>query len=181
MKDSVLILAALIAGHIALWIGDVVVINLLSGGRDAFYGGQYGFIPSTGNPDNRYDTAAAFLFGAHQTMEPGNTFTKILAFMFQFGPCQIAELYRLFFTYTSLTGYNTVQAIPSTGFPLFIKLVIQLAGTFGVVLMGINIADWLASRGFFQNNVLLVAVGFMAVVGGAVFFTLARLVNVGCF
>lgn len=181
MKDGVILFAVLLAGHIALWMGDIFVINLLSGGREAFYGGQYGFIPSTGNPDNAYDRAASLFFGAKNTMEPGNTLTKILAFFFQFGPCQVAELYRLFFTYISLTGYNTVQAIPSEGFPLYIKLIIQLAGTSAVILMGINITDWLASRGFFQNNVLLVGIGLMAVVGGAVFFTLARFVNVGCF
>lgn len=180
MRALIILLAVVVSAHIALWVAEVFAVNFTGGGI-TYYGGQYGFLPSSGDETSRYDRVASFLLSSPRHIEPeeGGGMRGFLQFLVKFGPCQISEFVRVIFAYGTFTGYTTVQLLPDQGFGLWFKLCFQLGATgitAGLTAWGVR---FLAEIGAFSNIYLLIALGVLGSVGG-LSFGVVQFTGLGC-
>ena len=158
------LLAVAIIVHVALFGATIFIQN---GTVDVpYYGGDHGFLPSTGDDAGAYDQFSSWLAGGsrQQLDEPGDGVIGLLKWIIPGPLCGIVNIVK-FLISIGILKYGIIDSIPSEGFGLWFKTAVHLAATLihvGLISMLLGFA---VRAGVFSNVYLLGALGIISVLG----------------
>ena len=146
--NKILIVAVIV--HVALFGATIFLTNAIA--DMPYYGGDHGFLPSTGDSKNAYDQFSAWLSGGgrDQDFEEPNAEggIAILGWIIKGPVCSTVGIVKFMLSMTILK-YGIIDLIPNVGFGLWFKNVIHLVG-------------FAVRAGVFSNIHLMVALGLIS-------------------
>ena len=157
-----LIFAAII--HIALMGGTIFLQNLTA--ATPYYGGETGFLPSTGNQANTYDKFSAWLSGGGPSAnDPGSAGgVGILQWAVRTPLCGMVSVIK-FILSLSVLNYDVIRLIPSDGFGNWFKIIVHVLGALITIALFSRIVEFAIRAGVFSNVYLMAIVLGIAVLG----------------
>ena len=177
--------ALLVLVHIGMTVADIFSVNLnqaLSLARqEAYFGGEGGFLPSTGDDQHPYDQFTGWLRQGGQIGEddgsrssqlddpadaegnaPGGV--ALLQYIVRAPLCTLSQLVR-FNISLAVLNYETLDLLPDEGFGYWFKLAIHTFA-FGVtIVLASRLVQFALRAGIFSSPYLMAAVLGIAILG----------------
>ena len=154
--------------HVGLMLASIFLANL--GDGLPFYGGDTGFLPSTGDDTHTYDKFSAWLSGGGPAVDDlGNQGgIGVLAWAVKTPLCGMVSVIKFILSLAILHLYDVIQIIPSDGFGNWFKIVIHILGALIAIGLIARIVDLAIRAGVFSNNTLLILLLGVSVFGSIV-------------
>ena len=158
------LLAVAIIIHVALFGATIFIQNGVS--DVAYYGGDHGFLPSTGDDAGAYDQFSSWLSGGsrQQLEEPAGGVIGLFKWIVQGPLCGTVNIVK-FMISIGILKYGIIDSIPSEGFGLWFKTAVHLAATLIHVALISLLLGFAVRAGVFSNVYLLAAVGIIGALG----------------
>ena len=158
---QILIVAVIV--HVSLFGATIFLTNAIA--DLPYYGGDHGFLPSTGNSANTYDQFSAWLSGGGRDQdleEPDDEGgIAILGWIIKGPICGTVSIVKFLLALTILK-YGIIDLIPNMGFGLWFKTVIHLvAALIHIGLLSV-LVGFAVRAGVFSNIHLMVALGLIS-------------------
>ena len=159
--NKILIVAVIV--HVALFGATIFLANAID--ATPYYGGDHGFLPSTGNSSNAYDRFSAWLSGGGR----GQAFEEpvaeggiaIFGWIIKGPICSTVAIVKFLLSMTILK-YGIIDLIPSVGFGLWFKNVIHLVATLIHIGLISVLVGFAVRAGVFTNIYLMVGLGLIS-------------------
>ncbi len=159
--NKILIVAVIV--HVALFGATIFLTNAIA--DTPYYGGDHGFLPSTGDSKNTYDQFSAWLSGGgrDQDFEEPNAEggIAILGWIIKGPVCSTVGIVKFMLSMTILK-YGIIDMIPNIGFGLWFKNVIHLVAALIHVGLVSVLVGFAVRAGVFSNIHLMVALGVIS-------------------
>ena len=167
-----LIAVALIV-HVTLFVSTIFLTNALQ--EMPYFGGNSGFLPSTGNSSEPYDRFSNWISGNQGGMsEPSDQGGIAILQWIVRGPlCSSVSIVKFLIALTVLK-YGVIDLISSDGFGLWFKTAVHLVGGLMNIALVSILVRFAIQAGVFSNIYLMAALGLMSVIG-----IVASLLNAG--
>ena len=159
--NKILIVAVIV--HVALFGATIFLTNAID--ATPYYGGNHGFLPSTGDGNNSYDRFSAWLSGGGRDQEYEEPDAEggiaILGWIIKGPICSTVAIVKFLLSMTILK-YGIIDLIPSVGFGLWFKTVIHLTAALIHVGLVSVLVGFAVRAGVFSNIHLMVALGLIS-------------------
>ena len=170
VKSIQKLLIGLLITHIALFAGNLWYANVTNP-EVPYYGGVYGFVPSTSEEDSLYTQTADFITGVNsQPSSPSGGVIGLLKWAAHPAVCGTSDALRSIIAYTTFTGYTYIEILPTGGFLDWIRLIAVIAGNLVQMTLGLIGFVMLIRSGALANVWMLAALGILTtggiVIGG---------------
>ena len=159
--NKILIVAVIV--HVALFGATIFLTNAIA--DLPYYGGDHGFLTSTGDSNNSYDQFSAWLSGGgrDQDFEEPNAEggIAILGWIIKGPVCSTVGIVKFMLSMTILK-YGIIDLIPNVGFGLWFKNVIHLVAALIHIGLVSVLVGFAVRAGVFSNIHLMVALGLIS-------------------
>ena len=159
--NKILVVAIIV--HVALFGATIFLANAIA--DLPYYGGDHGFLPSTGNSDNAYDQFSAWISGGGRDQEfeepDAEGGIAILGWIIKGPVCSTVAIVKFMLSITILK-YGIIDLIPNTGFGLWFKTVIHMVATLIHIGLVSVLVGFAIKAGVFSNIHLMVALGLIS-------------------
>ena len=159
--NRILIMAIIV--HVALFGATIFLANAIT--EAPYYGGEHGFLPSTGDDQNAYDQFSAWISGGGRDQdfeEPDSEGgIAILGWIIKGPVCSTVGIVKFMLSLTILK-YGIIDLIPNAGFGLWFKTVIHLVATLIHIGLMSVLVGFAVRAGVFSNIHLMVALGLIS-------------------
>ena len=151
--------------HVGLMLASIFLANL--GDALPFYGGDTGFLPSTGDDTHTYDKFSSWLSGGGPAVDdPGDQGgIGVLAWAVKTPLCGMVSVIKFTLSLATLHLYDVIQVIPSDGFGNWFKIVIHILGALIAIGLIARIVDLAIRAGVFSNPYLLGLILGVSIIG----------------
>ena len=159
--------------HITVFVAGLFLVNL---GDVANYGGETGFLPSTGDSANAYDQFSSWLAGGGPTSVEGpedSAGVSTFRWIVKTPMCGMVSLVKTIIT-LSIVNYDLVNLLPTEGFGNWLRIIIHSIGALITLALFARLTEIAIRAGVFSNIYMLAVLGLVSV-GGIV----ATLLNAG--
>ena len=150
------LIAITIIVHVAVFGATILLQNAVS--ETPYYGGNTGFLPSTGDSNHAYDQFSGWLSGGAQEEEVDDPESGSIIDTLKWivlGPlCSTVSIVKFLISFT-IIKYGFIDDIPNMGFGLWFKTVIHVVATLLHVTLISILVRFAVQAGVFSNPQLL--------------------------
>lgn len=150
--------------HVTLFVSTIFLTNALQ--TMPYFGGNSGFLPSTGDGNNAYDRFSSWISGNEGSMsEPSDEGgIAILQWIVRGPMCSSVTIVKFLIALTVLK-YGVIDLISSAGFGLWFKIAVHLVGFLLNIALVNVLVRFAIQAGVFSNIYIMAAIGLMSIIG----------------